>query len=194
MPKSTDRSVRTTITIPPDVKARMEAAGDAVNWSAVAAAAFRAKLLELDSKKEVGTMSDVIERLRASKKKRCDELYQQGRKAGESWAKQSAEAHELMRLAEGPPDSSRYTWDGWLGVYDNGLNRGVATGLYGDITGQDQRDVDRHSAEAFWEQAVGDRGAERIADHSFALGFIEGATAVWETVADKLDDAGDVEE
>ena len=54
------------ISVPRDLKARMDKVSASVNWSQVAAQAFEAKLLELESKKEVSGMDDVIARLRAA--------------------------------------------------------------------------------------------------------------------------------
>jgi hypothetical protein len=176
-------AVRMNITVPGDVKSRMDTAKD-VNWSAVASEAFRAKLLDLESRKAAGTMTEVVERLRASQAKRENEQHQQGAKAGRAWAKEDAEAHQLERLASGPPEKS-YEWAGWLGVYDNGQNAGVAKGLYQDICGRDA-DGDWRDVREYWDRVLGDHGSERIADHDFALGFIEGALEVWDAVKDKL--------
>src|SRR4051812_22715259 len=98
--RATSNAVRANITIPADVRASMDAVKETVNWSAVATEAFRAKLVALESRKAVGDMSDVIERLRATKKKHDDEMYQEGREVGGSWAKEEAEAFELKRLAD----------------------------------------------------------------------------------------------
>jgi hypothetical protein len=54
------RSFRTTITIPQDLKERMDALEVEVNWSAVAARAFEEKLAEIGSNKERQVMSDFI--------------------------------------------------------------------------------------------------------------------------------------
>jgi hypothetical protein len=53
-------SFRTTITVPQDLKERMDAVQVDVNWSAVAARAFEEKLVEIASKKEKREMSDFI--------------------------------------------------------------------------------------------------------------------------------------
>src|SRR6516225_5119268 len=41
------KHARTTITVPPDLKARMEAVEESVNWSAIACQAFEQRLAEI---------------------------------------------------------------------------------------------------------------------------------------------------
>src|SRR5262245_47766624 len=102
MGRQSGKTYRTTISIPLDLKARMDAAGEQVNWSAVAARAFEEKLAELASRKSAKerTMADVVQRLRASKLKGQDRRYKAGHDAGERWAKNLASAEELERLAD----------------------------------------------------------------------------------------------
>src|SRR5260370_8114024 len=80
------KSYRTTITIPSDLKARMDAIGEEVNWSAVASRAFEARLAEIISKRGAKKMEDVVTRLRASKNKAQDEAKTRGIEAGEERA------------------------------------------------------------------------------------------------------------
>jgi hypothetical protein len=191
MPKPTDRSVRTTITIPPDVKASMDAVKEPVNWSAVATEAFRAKLLELESRKAVGTMDEVIQRLRASKKRRNDELYQEGKQAGEAWAKETAEAEELENLAGFVDRQVEYnSWENYLRAAADGEafrnSSSIGRAIYGVI--RPIEDYDWHNSFNFWEETLGDGGPKIIEQPvSFALGFIDGAFAIWMAVRNKLD-------
>src|SRR5262249_23608495 len=80
--------VRTTISLPPDLKSRMDAVKESVNWSGVAAAAFEAKLKELAARKEPENMEDVVKRLRAAAELEANEEYQAGFEAGQAWAKE----------------------------------------------------------------------------------------------------------
>jgi hypothetical protein len=130
------------------------------------------------------TTGAVIERRRRTKKKRAAVQYQDGHQAGQAWARRDAAARHLEKLVEGSPNFT--DWDSWLDVLDNGLNPGVAVGLFHDITRN--LEAERWEIEQFWEDALGSGGMTRVADHFFALGFIEGATEVWEAVADKLDE------
>jgi hypothetical protein len=55
------RFFRTTITVPADLKRRMDAVKEEVNWSALAASAFEAKLAEIAKKKEIKKMVNYFE-------------------------------------------------------------------------------------------------------------------------------------
>src|SRR4051794_3333556 len=92
------RAMRTSVSVPPELKARMDAVDVAINWSAVACQAFEQKLLEVTSRKGIKDMKDVVNRLRASKQRKEEGRFQEGYAAGESWAKESAEVEELERL------------------------------------------------------------------------------------------------
>ena len=94
------KHARTTITVPADLKARMDQVKQPVNWSALACRAFEHKLAELITEKGTRNMSDVILRLRASKQRLDSELYKEGKGNGEAWAKDEAEAEELQALAD----------------------------------------------------------------------------------------------
>src|SRR5262245_7258555 len=89
---------RTTISVPPELKAKMDAVTDEINWSALACRAFEDKLADLVAKQVMRDRQDVITRLRASKRRTEDEHYQEGQKAGRAWAEATAEAGELQRL------------------------------------------------------------------------------------------------
>src|SRR5262245_57540294 len=89
---------RTTISVPLDLKKRMDAAGAGVNWSAVACRAFEVELAEIAARKKEKTMDDVIQRLRASKLRGASEAHKEGDAAGRKWARDHAEADELQNL------------------------------------------------------------------------------------------------
>jgi hypothetical protein len=175
--------VRMNISVARDLKARMDAASASVNWSAVASAAFGAKLLELDGEKETATMDDVIARLKAADEADNNEQRQRGVAAGARWAKDYARPRQLRRLHKEAVDA-QHGLDYELGVFDNGMNQGIAVGLYGVILGAE--DFDRDDAKNFWQEAIGDDGHELMDDFDFASGFCDGALDVWEKVADKL--------
>ena len=58
---------RITVYVPDDLKAHMDDASDNLNWSAVAQLAFRGAIAIHKLKKDPTDMTNVIERLRASK-------------------------------------------------------------------------------------------------------------------------------
>jgi hypothetical protein len=167
---------RTTISVPKDLKARMDAAGGEVNWSAVAVRAFEERLAEIASKKQEQTMDDVIQRLRASKMRGDDEAYRQGEEAGRSWAGRYAEAHELKRLAdlyEEAQASRRWDW-----VEGDAL--GIANHVLARMQGE--RSISRTESEEFWDQCLG----ERYPEGSLLEGFVAGASGLWGEVRDRL--------
>jgi hypothetical protein len=178
---------RMNISVPRPLKARMDAAGESVNWSATAAAAFEAKLLELEQRKETGGMKEkVLERWRAADELDDSEEYQEGRKLGEEWAQATARPRELRRLEKLAHNESRYDLAGWLSIYSDGMNHGIAWDLYCDLAGVRFENADEHSMVAFWEEAVGEDGNSRVEDKHFTLGFLEGALGVWEAYQGEL--------
>src|SRR5262249_13995548 len=154
--------------------ARMDAVEVPVNWSAVASQAFEAKLLELESTKEVGGMDDVIARMKAADELDQKEAYQEGREAGERWAKEVARPKQLRQLAK-LANNQQYGLADWLDIYTK--HHGIACELFKDI--HPREESDSHSVDAFWAEALGEGGTERIEDRDFALGFLEGALDVW---------------
>jgi hypothetical protein len=87
------------ISIPDQLKARMEASGEKTNWSEVARVAFSYRVAANELRKEP-TMEKVVERLRASKAQRLEELNVEAEQAGREWASTKAEYHELEALAK----------------------------------------------------------------------------------------------
>ena len=81
-----------------ELKARMEASGERTNWSEVARAAFSYRVAANEQRKEP-SMDKVVERLRASKAQRLEELNVEAEEAGREWARDKAEHHDLAALA-----------------------------------------------------------------------------------------------
>jgi hypothetical protein len=159
------KHARTTITVPPDLKARMDAVDEPVNWSALACQAFEQRLAEITKRKVITNMTDVVNRLRASKRTFEDHKYQEGHDAGKRWASNNAEAAELMRLAAwhhlhqphcGPVDFTSAVWP--------------------------EHEGDTDIADAFWYPHADDRSPTG----AFVRGFADGALAIWDEVKDKL--------
>ena len=88
---------RTTISVPRDLKRRMDAVKEPVNWSALACRAFEEKLAEIATKKEEKSMADIIQRLRTTKP---DLIYQQGQADGRRWASEQAQYEDMLRLEQ----------------------------------------------------------------------------------------------
>lgn len=120
-------------------------------------------------------MQDVVERLRASKRKADDEGYKVGHAAGASWAKSEAEAVELERL-----DEHGETFKGYIGVGSSAYS--PAEQLAGIIAGDPEfENFDRHEAASFWEMV-----GEEAPGESYLAGFIDGALEVWGEVKARL--------
>lgn len=173
-------SVRTTISLPDDLKARMDAATEPVNWSAEAAKCFEKVLGGIAARKSQKDYSDVIARLRASKMKSEDKNYDAGHAAGIFWAEHNASYPELKRAVDYDTDqiSGRWStpWRGCDWVAFAVLNLDVQELLDGEL--------EEHS-DAFWAPAGGPKSVNAMGDE-FLIGFIDGATQVWNQVQDQL--------
>jgi hypothetical protein len=178
-------SIRTTISIPAALKARMDAVDEPINWSSIAAQAFELKLAEITTKRGAEDMNDVVIRLRASKQNHGNPMRSRGLEAGRIWARRHAEAAELGRLEEWTdrprPAISSSCWE------DN-LDRAAGAALGPDheivqaIRGEE---IDRAECDLFWETVIGDDNPNRHA-RQFFLGFVDGAMEVWNMVKDQL--------
>jgi hypothetical protein len=91
--------------VPDDLKARMDRAGDGVNWSSVAQAAFARELASHRTLEEP-KMTAVLERLKASKAELVDSVAAAGFVAGKAWAETAADYLTLKRIGE-------YDWSGF---------------------------------------------------------------------------------
>ncbi|MHB9005273.1 MAG: hypothetical protein ACYC6C_14710 [Coriobacteriia bacterium] len=160
---------RTAVSLPPDLKRRMDKVTEPVNWSAIAALAFEAKLGEIASRKERKTMDDVVERLRASKRESGSALYKEGHELGSAWAKDYAEANELKNLDR---------------ASESPINFNDSEALYMAIQpwNADYREGERD----FWETVVGESRLDDVEEPDFLRGLVDGALEVWRAVKDKL--------
>jgi len=178
----TEKYTRTTISVPPALKEQMETVEASVNWSALACRAFEDKLAEIAARKEKKDMSDIVTRLRASKRQAEDTQYKAGAEAGREWVTDTAEADELSNLER---------WHNRLGqdvhaVFDDlAWGRAYSSAELVAFAVWPDRDEDRSAAEEFWGQCLGDETA--AADNSqFVRGFVDGALALWDEVKDQL--------
>src|SRR4051812_41285149 len=93
-PRRPDQMAKISIYVPDELKARMDAAGDAINWSNVARPALQAALAAFEHKKG-GNMEPAIERLKASKEYHLARTAMMGREDGRRWAANKATYPEL---------------------------------------------------------------------------------------------------
>jgi len=157
---------RVTLYVSDDLKTRMDEAGEALNWSAVAQRAFRKAIFTHYAKKDHSNMENVIERLRASKERFEAQELEEGKKVGDHWAKTEAEYHELVAVAAFDADTG-----------DRDIESDTFEGLI-DPNGE----TDRRGWLEFWETHYG-RGTP---SEAFIRGFIEGAAEVYDKIADQL--------
>jgi len=174
-------TVRTTISVPNELKARMDACEEAINWSSVACQAFEAKLAEITKRRGARNMKEVAMRLRASKRKSESGQYNEGFEAGKTWAMNRAEADELERLAD-LRDGNITNWDVLFDQY-GGNAFGVAERMAFVILGDDD-EPGRAEARDFCDGAIGEP-IEKLSP-GFVRGFVEGALEIWDEVAEGL--------
>ena len=155
---------RITVYVPDDLKARMDGAGDDLNWSAITQRAIREAIATHDLKRDPTDMTSVIERLRVSKQRAEEANTASGKECGATWAKNTAEYDELSRV-----------WAA-ASVINTGIDLAYLQRLIdpGDEMGyQDWQD--------FWaNHGDGDP------NDAFAQGFAEGAHDVFEEVRNQL--------
>jgi hypothetical protein len=175
------KHARTTITVPPDLKARMDAVDEPVNWSALACQAFEQRLAEIIKRKGSSNMNDVISRLRASKRTYENAQYQAGHEAGQAWAKDEAEAGELILLSQWKDRAGR-DWDDYFATGENDAYGSCENFVF---TIWPEHDGNRTTSEEFWEGNVPEGQSDHPEDN-FVRGFAEGALAVWDEVKDQL--------
>lgn len=153
---------RITLYVPDELKARMDEAGDGLNWSAVTQRAIREAIAINQVKRNPDNMTNVIERLRASKERLENANAASGKDCGATWAKSAAEYDELSRISEAVSIDS-------IGLDD--LKRLI----------DPEHHMDAHDWKAFWE-----KHGDGQPDDAFAQGFAEGAAAVFDEVADQI--------
>lgn len=172
---------RTTISLPADLKKRMDKIADDVNWSAIAARAFESVLAEHAARKERKNMSDVIQRLRASKQQFDDESYKDGFYVGQGWAKDIAEVRELQNLAR---VRRSIRDEDWTFETDDNSAYGAWEWLYFQIF--PEHDRDRDEADVFWAGVLEDEDDPRRFDAGFLRGFADGALDIWTQVKNQI--------
>jgi hypothetical protein len=152
----------------------MDAVEEPVNWSAIASQAFENKLAEITKQRGAKNMTDVISRLRVSKKNSENKQLKAGYAAGQEWAKRNAEAEQLERL------ESFYPSDQWnYGHY--GVAQKVAIVILGNEDEEDDQKAAR-DIRSFWDQQIGEDEPE----DDVIRGFAEGALSIWKDVKDQI--------
>jgi hypothetical protein len=164
------------ISVPADLKKEMDRIKEDVNWSAVAAEAFREHLLRLSASRKGTKMEDVIARLKAATELEENEDFQAGHEIGERWAKSAAKPKQLGRLSDAFNSHEGLFVGSPLAPY------GWSDLVYNAIHGQ-MHDPSERSC--FWENMTNENGA-LADDEDWLRGFCAGASEVWDQVADRL--------
>jgi hypothetical protein len=153
---------RIAIYVPDQLKARMDACDDKVNWSSVAQPAFeRALAMEEAKMMDLGDRQQAIARLKASRDDYAAEEMADGEAAGREWALKRADYSELVRL------------------------RAYRTEAV------EQGELERHMSEnvgyTFWEDSVGFSAFSGYdLSEPWVAGFINGALAVFNDLENDL--------
>ena len=171
---------RINVSISDELKSRMDEVEDeGVNWSALAAQAFEAKLAELVTKRGARNMRDVIARMRALKYKRGRGDRSRGREAGIVWAKNAAEPDQLERL----DDLINSAGEDYF-AEDPDQDYTPAERFYYEVIEPDHEGKRRIAME-WWLRNFASTG-EAGPLSSDVEGFAEGAMEVWQQVRDEL--------
>jgi hypothetical protein len=157
----------------------MEAAEEPMNWSAIACQASEQRVAEITKRRGAKDMKEVIDRLRASMQKHESEQYNEGHAAGQEWAKNKAEAGELILLERWRDSCGPHDWQDCF-VTDERSAYSAAEHFVFRI--RPECDGEREAVSDFWEQ----RGREDHPQDEFVRGFAEGALEVWDDVKDQL--------
>jgi hypothetical protein len=168
-----------TITVPADLKARMDDAGAEINWSAVASRAFEERLTEIASSRKEKTMNEVVQRLRGSLKTEENRSFQMGRNDGRRWAEDLAEVHHLWtleNLSKKLPEKK--DWEDALKKHKWNFDW-----LWWEFDPQFRNHPALKKFEDQFRMADDDRA---INLPSYVHGFVEGGLSLWREVKDKL--------
>ena len=170
--------IRTSISLPKTLKARMDQVDQPVNWSRVAVQAFEAKLHELAKEKEVSNMEAVVQRLRVSKMTEEDSMYRDGLEKGRNWAKQSASWSDLSKIDE---HFDQYGADDW-GELEASYSHISPGALFLSNMDPERFEGEWNNQKDFWEDYVPDGNPSA----TFVHGFCTGAVQVFDKVQEQL--------
>jgi hypothetical protein len=149
---------RVSIYVPVDLKARMDRVRDATNWSEVVRPAILSAVTSHEHRKGA-KMNDVVERLKASKKKY---LLETAKEQGRLWASKKAEYVELRRVVDLAGADDKEALESLKSAIDP--QNKLDTIEFADLMGVEERDM----------------------SNEHAVAFVEGTAEVYDQVADQL--------
>jgi hypothetical protein len=171
---------RTSVSVPADLRRRMNLVKVRVNWSEVACRAFELKIAELITERGVKNMKDVVARLRASKIENEDARTMEGREDGAKWAKELASFQELEKLEAIEERAFLEFTDPVGSAYCGGECFYFAL--------HPAEHWDRDEARKFWNHVHDDddKRDEIMSSSDYLRGFRDGALETWDQVKDQL--------
>lgn len=162
---------RVSIYVSDELKARMTAVGDALNWSDIARPAFEAAIAAFNHRRKQ-SMQTAVERLRASKVKHEAQQEEEGLESGRDWAANYAEFDVLKRLSRVDTNLYRHEPDSiWQAI------KAAAD----PQNAQEDRDLAEELFGA--EELLGDAP---LPDGEWLIAWVEGAQQLFSEVEAKL--------
>jgi hypothetical protein len=159
---------RVSIYVTDDLKKRMDATGDAINWSNVAQPAFLAALATHEHRRGP-TMQTAIERLKASKAQYEAKQSADGKEAGRLWAANTATYEDLVKV-------SKIDLDGVL--LDGVLLDAPSSMLFQALTDDGNLTPNDVAENCFGEEAW--------PSEDYVVAFIEGAQEFFDEIQDEI--------
>jgi hypothetical protein len=160
----------------------MDKLGEDINWSALAAEAFKAEVDRRKVQKAAlrgKAMEATIERLQTSKKQHMASATARGRLAGIFWARSTGSFGDLSALGNLDLDDF---FDGFPGNSRTGIayHEYLAWNILGPS------DHTHEQAADFWRRAIDNVNEEDLRSLDYLRGFSEGAREVYEAVEKKM--------
>ena len=156
-------AARINLSVPDDLKAEMDSI-ESVNWSSVASDAFRRVVQQ--QKQWGSTMSDAVNRMRASKERFEKDMQERGEADGRQWVLEAAEYETAKSVAEFE-----------FRDFDRGELRSAV---------EDEIDGDW---DAFLAEVVGDdadRQERLFGNGAYVRGFVDGVKEAFEEIERQL--------
>jgi hypothetical protein len=157
---------RVSISVPDEMKERMDALADRVNWSEAARSAFEREITAATMPDDPD-IDEVVERLRKSKADSWQANLKKARDEGREWAKKHASYNQLKEVAR-----LKFTGRSYWKQFDEATFEEDS----GDWGGY------------FYERYEAPPGAEPVPmpPDEYVEAFVEGVKDVWLQVADKI--------
>jgi hypothetical protein len=157
-------SVKLTLSIPKELRERMNPFNEAVNWSELVRELIERKVTMLEQAKTKSKLSvEAIARLRASEEREADQDKAVGHEQGRLWAEEDAEVSDLRRLKAANERRDIPPW------HDE--DPGTALLAFLDP----EREWDDHYRASFWA----DRAGTDSPSLTFVEFFVQGALEVF---------------